>query len=467
MWLRLGEAEPFVRVDSNGVEIMYHQRSAFDNTRRLKAPRSSLSFPPRQPKLPRRKINVKRKLLRLISILEEDHFIAFYSVVIVCIGLVGLYLGLFISSFSDDASEYVRTRKSSRISTYEQHFPTLVLSSYHIKNSRKYNDTVSKENEICFVHIGKTAGSTVGCALGFGLHCQNLTSVTPGLLPQYTTRLFHSDEYNCFDDSSYYLFVVRNPLDRLVSAFNYDRPADGNWTAFFQQKPYLQRTNITQLHLDCPFDSIDTLARLGLSDEGNVTDVCKHRAGAFIDGTEYLGIHSYWNYQFHLEGVPNNARIMTIRQNNLVDDWNTIEHLIGGEEHVLGLNQTVLLHQNEHIVASTNIRNGTTDVLVDEKFLSDKSRALICDRLCNEIQVYKKILSISVNLNEEQVQQSINEVKKSCPKEAVATSCSMALPDITEKLISGRGYSSNITLEVASNEIVVGRVQLQLNSTGF
>jgi len=304
-------------------------------------------------------------------------------------------------------------------------------------------------------------------ALGFGLHCQDLTSVTPGLLPQYTTRLFHSDEYNCFDDSSYYLFVVRNPLDRLVSAFNYDRPADGNWTTFFQQKPYLQRTNITQLHLDCPFDSIDTLARLGLSDEGNVTDVCKHRAGAFIDGTEYLGIHSYWNYQFHLEGVPNNARIITIRQNNLVDDWNTIEHLIGGEEQVLGPNQTVLLHQNEHIVASTNIRNDTNDFLVDEKFLSDESRALLCDRLCNEIQAYKKILSISVNLNEEQVQQSINEVKKSCPKEADTTLCSLALPDITEKLISGRGYSSNITLEVASNEIVVGRVQLQLNSTGL
>jgi hypothetical protein len=467
MWLRLSEAEPFVRVDSNGVEIMYHQRSAFDGTRRSKAPRSSLSFP-RRPEHRRRKVNVKRKLLRLIEILEEDHFVAFYSVVIVCIGIMGLYLGLFISSFSeDDANEYVRTRKSHQISTYEQHFPALTLSSYHIKNSRKYNDTVSKEHEICFVHIGKTAGSTVGCALGFGLHCQNLTSITPGLLPQYTTRLFHSDEYNCFDDSSYYLFVVRNPLDRLVSAFNYDRPADGNWETFLQQKPYLKRTNVTQLHLDCPFDSIDTLARFGLSQEGNVTDECKHRAGAFIDGTEYLGIHSYWNYQFHLEGVPSNARIMTIRQNNLVDDWNTIEHLIGGEEHILGPNQTVLLHQNKHIVASNNIRNDTTDVLVDEKFLSDKSRALLCERLCNEIQVYKKILHISVNLNEEQIRQSMEEVKKSCPTEAVATSCSMALPDITEKLISGRGYSSNVTLEVASHEITVGRVQLPINSTGF
>jgi hypothetical protein len=226
--------------------------------------------------------------------------------------LFGVFLGQFISSLNEAGIELeqtnnVRTKKPKPpkppkpISTFRQHFPDIKLARYHIKDSKKYNDTVSKDREICFVHVGKTAGSTVGCALGFKLHCHGVTSITPGKLPQVTTRLFHSDEYNCFDDSAYYLFVVRNPIDRLVSAFNYDRPKDGNWTAHLERKTYLSKTNVTQLHLDCPFDSIDNLARLGLSENGNTTDECKRRAGAFVEGTNY-GVHSLWNYQFHLEG---------------------------------------------------------------------------------------------------------------------------------------------------------------------
>jgi hypothetical protein len=102
---------------------------------------------------------------------------------------------------------------------------------------------------------------------------------------------------------------------------------------------------------------------------------------------------------------------------------------------------------------------------VDEKYLSDESRALICEKLCNEILVYRKILTVSVNLNIEQVHQSMEEVAMSCPNEASATSCHSVLPDITEKLISGRGYGFNITLDVAKHEITVGRLQIPVNST--
>jgi len=146
----------------------------------------------------------------------------------------------------------------------------------------------------------------------------------------------------------------------------------------------------------------------------------------------------------------------------LVDDWNSIEHLIGGADSILGANQTVLLHQNKHVTPNST-ENQTN--FVDEKYLSDESRALICEKLCNEIQVYRKILTVSVNLNIEQVHQSMKEVAMSCPNEASATSCHSVLPDITEKLISGRGYGSNITLDVAKHEITVGRLQIPVNST--
>ena len=48
----------------------------------------------------------------------------------------------------------------------------------------------------------------------------------------------------------------------------------------------------------------------------------------------------------------------------------------------------------------------------DEKYLSNYSKSLICEKLCNEIQVYKKILSVSINLDKEDVDQSIEDLKR-------------------------------------------------------
>ena len=44
--------------------------------------------------------------------------------------------------------------------------------------------------------------------------------------------------------------------------------------------------------------------------------------------------------------------------------------------------------------------------------VDEQSRGLLCRHLCNEIQVYKKILSASVNLNEKQVQEASEELEQ-------------------------------------------------------
>eukprot|EP00956_Cyclotella_meneghiniana_P044087 scaffold301518_cov109-Cyclotella_meneghiniana.AAC.2 len=102
--------------------------------------------------------------------------------------------------------------------------------------------TIPASKRVCLVHVGKTAGSTVGCRLGFNLHCERDRTVAPGLLPRYTTHMFHTNVYDCPDDDTanvdgdsdsttgYYLFVVRNPLTRIQSAFSYDKPKD--WDEF-------------------------------------------------------------------------------------------------------------------------------------------------------------------------------------------------------------------------------------------
>jgi hypothetical protein len=142
--------------------------------------------------------------------------------------------------------------------------------------------------------------------------------------------------------------------------------------------------------------------------------------------------------------IPQHATILTMRTEHLIEDWNSAEYAVGGEKHLLGEDQTLI----------PRINTGNPE---EKKYLSDQSRELVCEKLCNEIQVYKRILGVSVNLSEEQVEQSLDELKLSCPKEAEAVSCDTSFPDITDKLMAYRGYDQDMILDVFTGEISIGR----------
>ena len=315
---------------------------------------------------------------------------------------------------------------SQLVHPYERIWPGLKLPEYMVKDPQYDIESVPVDKKACFVHVGKTAGSTVGCSLGFNLHCATKVQA-PGVLPHYTTNMFHAQMYDCNDErTAFFIFVVRHPLDRWISAFNYDNPSR-DWEGFrrqFGEKHFKFRSH---LYAECPFNTINDVGE-ALSADSNVTNVCKRRAEASIDGTEHFGCHHYFNYQFHLEAIPKNATIMTLRTEHLIEDWNSVEYNLGGVSEVLG--------QDNKVIAHNNINKAGWKL----KYLSEESTRLICAKLCNEIQTYKKILRLSINLNEKQVQQSVDELMNSCPTEALATTCNVPMPNITEKLIHSRGY---------------------------
>ncbi len=244
------------------------------------------------------------------------------------------------------------------------------------------------------------------------------------------------------------MFIVRNPLDRAISAFNYEKPLDNDWERMKRKhgKEYYHYRK--ELYLDC-FDTIEQLAQDGLAKQnGKDRTLCEHRAETAIDGSGRFGNQLFFNFQWHLEAVPKGARIMTIRTEHLVEDWNSAEYIVGDgkNKEALGKNQTFIPH--------TNVNTYTAE---KNKEVSDESSVLLCERLCNEIQVYKHILKVSINLSEDQVQQSIDELAVSCPIEAESTSCNTPLPDITDKLFAKRGYDEGARLDSFTGEIVVGR----------
>jgi predicted AlkP superfamily phosphohydrolase/phosphomutase len=142
----------------------------------------------------------------------------------------------------------------------------------------------------------------------------------------------------------------------------------------------------------------------------------------------------YFNYQFHLEGIPKDGKVLVIRNEHLIHDWNHVEHFIGG-----GVKEIIDPNRGNETIGVMNKSKKDQS----HKQLSKDSTKIICRQLCNEIVSYKKILRRSLNLNYQDIEESIEELRETCGKYAdyEEGDCSVPMPDITEKLIVNRGYN--------------------------
>lgn len=298
-------------------------------------------------------------------------------------------------------------------SPFEEIWPDSTLPGWAKKH---VNYEVPSGQNVCFVHVGKAGGSTIGCSLGFSLHCGE-TVQTNGILPKVTTHVFHKDVYNCPDDSAYFLFVVRDPIERARSAFNYDRPGDDC------DDDYISRMN--EFYFNCPFFYFEDYVQNGLSD-GVASKRCKGMAEVAIKGElpTFGPSHLYYNYQYYYEAVPNDASIIVIRNEHIEEDWNSVSDMLGDREDILS--------QNHFPRGNANTWSSEEDM-----YLSEDSIAILCHSLCNEIQQYKKILRQAQNLNAQQLRVSLAELEKKCP---IGDTCSQKLPKIDSKLERNRGY---------------------------
>jgi hypothetical protein len=327
-------------------------------------------------------------------------------------------------SFSDVRSTFLEV--STVESPYERHWPNSHLPHWATK---KINFNVHQEQQICFTHVGKAGGSTIGCSLGFSLHCHGdesengdydaaqMKQLSSSLLAKLTTHAFHKNVYNCDDDSGYFLFVIRDPIDRAKSAFNYDRPGGK------------RENRKSHFYFDCPFYRMEDFVQNGLREEGEASDRCKRWALDAIQGIDesYASpSHWFYNYQYYYEAIPSDSKILAIRNEHIVEDIREVEDVFG-------------CHEQERLELTKSMNINTQSDQADF-YLSDESTPALCQALCNEIQVYKKILRQALNLSQDQLRVSLTELEAKCPNEAIAEECTHAMPDIREKLRLNRGY---------------------------
>jgi hypothetical protein len=403
-------------------------------------------------------------------------------------GLLGLHIRR--ASLNDDDDDDNRTRivvgesgtvvretilrrsdfPSRPESPYEERWPGFRIPKYFEKPFflRQHEYPVTG----CFVHVGKTAGSSLGCALGFRLHCQKELRHPRGYLPRLTTNLIHSDVNDCHLRHDYYLFSMRNPLERIQS-----------WYVYEEKK-------LQPLIANCSFATLNDLAERGLETlvgykerirslmingtnstaaMGNATSNlttlirqpgstrCRYKSRRVIRGTEKLGSHAYYNYAKYVTQIPDDAIVGVIRTPHLVEDYNAMEAYVTRRVHEKQLQQKhnasrkswnplasiaarqqlppppvqiARLGSKNRTPVRLNSTNATTGSVEDgpapavfraadpRRYLSDRARTLLCAALCDEIQVYKRILRRAVNLRESDVQESLAELRETCPLEA-------------------------------------------------
>jgi hypothetical protein len=151
-------------------------------------------------------------------------------------------------------SDKIETYANVSVSPYEKRWPGWHLPRWATKKNLTLSTDVPRDKRTCFVHVGKAGGSTLGCSLGFQLHCshEEEQSISKGLLYNYTTNTFHNDVNDCPDDAAYFLFSIRHPLERARSGYNYDRP-DPDTESSRDETSRL-------LSLDCPFPTFNDFA---------------------------------------------------------------------------------------------------------------------------------------------------------------------------------------------------------------
>jgi len=75
----------------------------------------------------------------------------------------------------------------------------------------------------------------------------------------------------------------------------------------------------------------------------------------------------------------------------------------------------------------------------NEKYLSDESKTALCEVLCNEIQVYKELIRGAINLNDDDMDESMEELRRTCPREAMDDICLHERPDFSERIEDENG----------------------------
>lgn len=307
---------------------------------------------------------------------------------------------------------------SSPSENNQQAPPLLPTSSTSI--TRVFNATGKQDpTGGAFVHIGKTGGSTLsklmrnGCPSMIERPCYHVPKET--IVSKLVHSYYHVMDFGLLPQSNhdFYLLSLRDPFDRLVSAFCYEhmrnRHATNNTGSLnrFQIKvldnaykcfptledfaSYFQQGDPYQFHYPYKYNIVEPKP-------------CRDFALAVFHGKVRLFHHLYFNYQQIRSLIPNihQQTILATRLETLWEDWTSANTYLGQSI------ETIL-------IPDAHLRDTSHLDLPVTKELSVQGREAICLALQLEYNAYFWLVSRAKNLNRHDLAATLVRARQRCP----------------------------------------------------
>lgn len=313
-----------------------------------------------------------------------------------------------------------------------------------------------------FVHIGKTAGSTLCLVLRNGCHshvpkpCKNDSELPPSQesyvsklttyyhIPDFDSNLQKRHKEHPYD---FFVFTTRDPLERAISSFVYTHPitvAVEKVERFKRKNPHMLNyvtigvknkndmgsvidhlinnthyINEKNKKMYSCFDTLEQYAQLihnstylpgnhGWETYFNKTQ-CDNVAKSTLHHIDLFPmIHHYWDLQNILlqihDGLRNKTLLVT-RQEFLWDDWISTNRYLGDESEIYIPESSERKYEEMDIPQGKRVK----------KTLSESGRENLCRALEKEYRVYLRLLVLAENLSRREVEESLEIARKNCP----------------------------------------------------
>ena len=348
----------------------------------------------------------------------------------------------------------------------------IMLSKYNLTQFDRIKTTVPDDDRVlAFLHIGKTAGSTISVNIRNGCHeccMQSCSGRVDGWIVNETIasqriRSYYHMEYipqDKLNEITTIITAVRNPITRFVSAFAYEHPFNSNSAnvelrintshgklkteqfTCFPKLHYLvnaaagkARIHYNKAHLAAmrelsknartrkavgkfhsrpkrvhekdiiqPIDCTE-LAKLTFS----VNKISTEIKQSVLDGSHPFLNHMTFDYRQYYQSMPPEKELLVLRQENLWNDWNDLNILLG--------KVNPKYHNWPAVPPFQGVeRNVSHQYEFQERWkLHDRQdQHWLCHLLRDEIRTYLMIIMRAVNLNEDDLLRAVNDVESTC-----------------------------------------------------
>ena len=318
-------------------------------------------------------------------------------------------------------------------------------SSIVVRSQNTLSLVVPANPLIYFIHVGKAGGTTLVTALrlkeiagGSGTHgvlcmdkrgissCYNHSSGV-SQLTQHTLGYFHAKGGGrknrkgrawLLNNTNMFLFNVRDPIGRLISAFNYHRqcPYRRGRKCGYGQDP------ICRMCFSEGFSEMVETLQNGVVECSKIgVDALLGRIGSCGDHFEFNYEH-YWKYSV---GQRPDHAIAVVRMEHMWDDIIQLDQLFGGTGNFGTFQEVKITHRSEKnaVFLSTDI--------------SDTNTIFLCCLIAREIEIYQQLILKAWNLDAIQKRKSLNNLLDRCLIEPSG--------DILELPFSWKGFQLGAT----------------------